>query len=275
MFSQSMFRFVLGVDNESELLLESLSWFMFLMGGCAFLVMRFVNMPYGRFASRKFGFPVNVKVAWFIQEFPSLAVPVYLVFFSTDIRPLQLSNQLLLGMFICHYIHRSLMFPFLIRGGKATPFIPFACAFIFCIYNGYLQARYLSKYAVYPSDWITDPRFLTGFTLWLFGLSVNLHSDHILRKLRKPGETGYKIPQGGMFEYVSCANFLGEIMEWFGFAIACWSLQSASFAGFGFLILSSRAAQHHRVLSAVAQPGTLLEFSKVVKVGVNSQIIHF
>ncbi|XP_072365587.1 3-oxo-5-alpha-steroid 4-dehydrogenase 1 isoform X1 [Scyliorhinus torazame] len=245
MSSQSMFRFVLGVQNESEMLLRS-SWLMVLMGVCTFLICQFVDLPYGRYAHGKFGFAVNVKAAWFIQETPSLALPLYLMFFSTDTNPLQLPNQLLLGMFICHYIHRSLIFPFLIRGGKATPFISFALAFTFCLYNGYLQARFLSKYAVYPSDWITNPRFLTGFVLWFFGLSVNLHSDHILRKLRKPGETGYKIPHGGMFEYVSGANFLGEIIEWIGFAMACWSLPSAAFAVFGLFVLSSRAAQHHR-----------------------------
>ncbi|XP_078395218.1 3-oxo-5-alpha-steroid 4-dehydrogenase 1 [Cetorhinus maximus] len=246
MFPQSFFRFVLGLDNENELLMESLSWLMILMGGCSFMVLRSVDLPYGRYASNKWGIQVNVKAAWFIQEIPSLVLPIYLMFFSTDIKPLQLPNQLLLGMFICHYTQRSLIFPFLIKGGKATPFISFILAFIFCLYNGYLQARFLSKYAVYPSDWITDQRFLTGFVLWFLGLSVNLHSDHILRKLRKPGETGYKIPHGGMFEYVSGANFLGEIVEWIGFAIACWSLPSAAFAVFGFFILASRAAQHHR-----------------------------
>lgn len=29
---------------------------------------------------------------------------------------------------------------------------------------------------------------------------------------------------GGMFQYVSGANFFGEILEWTGFAIASWSL---------------------------------------------------
>ncbi|GCC35421.1 hypothetical protein chiPu_0013905 [Chiloscyllium punctatum] len=246
MFWWSLSRLALGVDNDSEFLLKSLSWLMVLMGVVTFVLSKFVDLPYGRYACSKFGFPVNVKIAWFIQELPSLTVPLYLMCFSTDIKPLSLPNRLLLGMFIGHYIHRSLIFPFLIKGGKATPFIPFALAFIYCAFNGYLQARFLSKYAVYPSNWITDPRFLTGFALWSFGLLVNLHSDHILRKLRKPNETGYKIPHGGMFEYVSGANFLGEIIEWTGFAIACWSLPSAAFAVFGFFVLSARATQHHR-----------------------------
>ena len=46
-------------------------------------------------------------------------------------------------------------------------------------------------------------------------------SDQLLVNLRKPGETGYKIPVGGLFDYVTGANFFGEIVEWTGFALAC------------------------------------------------------
>ena len=35
-----------------------------------------------------------------------------------------------------------------------------------------------------------------GSALWLIGMLINIHSDHVLRNLRKPGETGYKIPRG-------------------------------------------------------------------------------
>ncbi|XP_069770291.1 3-oxo-5-alpha-steroid 4-dehydrogenase 1 [Narcine bancroftii] len=236
--------FLFAMGNESEFLIKS-SWMMIFLGALTFLNMNFINAPYGRYASSKYGFPVKVKVAWLIQELPSLIVPLCLLF-SADNKPLELPNFLLLGLFICHYTHRSLVYPFLIRGGKSTPFIPFALAFIFCAFNGYLQARYLIKYAVYPSDWITGPRFLTGSAFWFLGFLVNLHSDHILRNLRKPGETGYKIPRGGMFEYISGANFFGEIVEWMGYAVASWSLPTMAFALFGFLFLSSRAAQHHR-----------------------------
>ncbi|XP_043921340.1 3-oxo-5-alpha-steroid 4-dehydrogenase 1 isoform X2 [Protopterus annectens] len=228
-------------------LLEYMSWCMIFSGILAFVVLQFVNIPYGRQASSAFGFPVNVKLAWFVQEIPSLAVPaVFIILGTPATRFSQPSNQILIAMFLTHYVQRALIYPFLIRGGKATPFIPFILAFIFCMYNGYLQGRYLSQYGIYPEDWITDPRFIVGFVLWLAGLLLNLHSDHVLRTLRKPGEMGYKIPRGGMFEYVSGANFLGEIIEWTGFAVACWSLQSAAFAVFTFLILSTRAKQHHK-----------------------------
>ena len=53
----------------------------------------------------------------------------------------------------------------------------------------------------------------------------------LLVELRKPGETGYKIPHGGMFTYVSGANFCGEIIEWFGFAMATgFNLPATTFA---------------------------------------------
>lgn len=35
-----------------------------------------------------------------------------------------------------------------------------------------------------------------GSVLWFIGWLVNMHSDHILRNLRQPGESGYKIPTG-------------------------------------------------------------------------------
>lgn len=117
---------------------------------------------------------------------------------------------------------------------------------MFCTYNGYLQSRYLSQYAEYADDWVTDPRFLTGFALWLAGMLINIHSDHILRNLRQPGETGYKIPRGGLFEYVSAANYFGELVEWCGYGLASWSVQGGAFALFTFCVLLPRAQEHHQ-----------------------------
>ncbi|NWV59361.1 S5A1 dehydrogenase, partial [Malurus elegans] len=142
--------------------------------------------------------------------------------------------------------YRALIFPFLIRQGKPTPFFTFVLALLFCVFNGYLQGRSLTNYATYPPGWLADSRFIIGFLGWLIGKAINIHSDDILRNLRKPGETGYKIPRGGMFEYVSGANFFGEILEWFGFALACCTIESLAFALCSLFILGSRARQHHK-----------------------------
>lgn len=69
---------------------------------------------------------------------------------------------------------------------------------------------------------------------------------HVSPLRPRPTETGYKIPRGGAFELVSGANFFGEIVEWFGFALAAWSLPAFAFAVFTFANIGPRAASHHQ-----------------------------
>ncbi|XP_030065438.1 3-oxo-5-alpha-steroid 4-dehydrogenase 1 [Microcaecilia unicolor] len=197
-------------------LLTWLSWLMVAAGLLSFLMLRWVHVPYGRYSSHIFGPQLPVRLAWFMQELPALVLPLYLLVTRPTLHLAHTANCVLLAAFLCHYLHRTLIFPFLIRGGKPTPFITFTLAFVFCGYNGYLQSSYIISYAEYPPDWTRDPRFIIGISLWLTGSLINIHSDHILRNLRAPGETDYKIPRGGLFEYVSGANFFGEIVEWTG-----------------------------------------------------------
>ena len=48
-----------------------------------------------------------------------------------------------------------------------------------------------------------------------------------------------------MFNYISCPNHFGEIIEWFGFAIMTWSLPGLSFAIWTVCNLLPRAIHHH------------------------------
>jgi len=48
-----------------------------------------------------------------------------------------------------------------------------------------------------------------------------------------------------MFEYISGANFFGEIIEWLGFAIACWTLGGWAFALMTACNIGPRAYHHH------------------------------
>lgn len=54
------------------------------------------------------------------------------------------------------------------------------------------------------------------------------------------------IPHGGLFDYVSCANYFGELVEWFGWALAAWSLPAFAHFLFSCGNLVPRAMQHHR-----------------------------
>jgi hypothetical protein len=51
---------------------------------------------------------------------------------------------------------------------------------------------------------------------------------------------------GGAFEYVSGANFFGEIVEWTGYALASNTLAGYAFALFTVCNIGPRALAHHR-----------------------------
>ena len=91
--------------------------------------------------------------------------------------------------------YRVFLFSLSVRG-KPTPLVPALCAFFFTLVNGYMQGRYLTNYLQYDMSWFYDPRFLIGHILFLAGMAINIHSDAVLRSLRKPGDTEYKIPHG-------------------------------------------------------------------------------
>ena len=61
----------------------------------------------------------------------------------------------------------------------------------------------------------------------------------------------YLLILGGLFEYVSGANYFGECLEWTGYAIACWSWSGFVMAAFTSLFLGPRALQHHRYPTTV------------------------
>lgn len=97
---------VISSEEEELYLLDCMAYLMLFMAVCTLVSLRFENVPYGRYASSKYGFPVNVKLAWCVQELPSLLIPLYLTVSATSVKTSVLPNQLLIAMFVCHYIQR-------------------------------------------------------------------------------------------------------------------------------------------------------------------------
>ena len=205
-----------------------------------------IEATYGRYSIGSKAWMMNGKLAWVLQEVPVLIMAGVAYERGDPAAAKSYVNMFLLSMLAAHYVNRTFIFPFRLRGGKPTAVYAMLLAMAFCFTNGYIQARALTAFYVYPAEWAYDPRFIGGVALFFAGVWINTNSDDILRKLRKPGETGYKIPTGGMFEYVSGANFFGEILEWSGFALACWNLPAACFAFCTVMNIGPRAIQHHR-----------------------------
>jgi len=121
-----------------------------------------------------------------------------------------------------------------------------ASGFVFNVVNSYLNATWIGRFGAYSAAWLGDSRFVIGASVFVAGYVINRRSDAILRNLRKPGETGYKIPQGGLYGWVSCPNYFGELAIWTGWTIATWSLAGLSFAVFTAANLVPRALANHR-----------------------------
>jgi len=153
-----------------------------------------------------------------------------------------------LGLWEVHYIHRAFVYPLMRRGvARRMPLAVVCLAFAFNLVNGYWNGRYLfvDTSARY-TDWMGDPRFLLGLAVFALGFVINRRADQVLRGLRKPGESGYRIPDGGLYRWVSCPNYLGEIIEWAGWAVMTWSPPGLAFAIWTVANLAPRARAHHR-----------------------------
>ncbi|HWB63744.1 MAG TPA: 3-oxo-5-alpha-steroid 4-dehydrogenase, partial [Chitinophagales bacterium] len=106
---------------------------------------------------------------------------------------------------------------------------------------------YLGNFGgTYGAGYFTSPDFTLGIILFAAGFYINNQADTTLINLRKPGETGYKIPVGGMFNYISCPNHFGEIVEWLGFAVMAGSWPAWSFFIWAIVNLVPRALDHHK-----------------------------
>ena len=110
-----------------------------------------------------------------------------------------------------------------------------------------LQAQGLCQFSDFPKDWHKTMQFLLGVLLFVLGVSINLHSDATLRRLRALSPNRRQIPTGGLFEWVSAPHYFGEIVEWTGFCLACnASLASTAFAVYTAANLIPRGIAHHK-----------------------------
>lgn len=206
----------------------------------------FRGAPYGRHSRAGQGPTVDSRIGWIVMELPS---PLCMVLtFVTGRYRAEPWAWLFLAMWLVHYVNRTFVQPFRWRG-KPTP-IPWSIALsgaFFNLVNGASIGRWL--FAVgpgYGATWFHDPRFVLGVLLFGAGMAINLHADEVLRSLRRPGERGYRVPHGGLYRWVSCPNYLGEIVEWCGFALCTFCLPAAAFAAWTVANLLPRAIAHHK-----------------------------
>jgi len=210
-----------------------------------FIVNLKIIAPYGRHASKKWGLLINNRLAWVIMESPVLILVLYFVL--PNINSLNLVALVLFYLFGAHYVHRTFIFPFKIRGSsKKMPVTVILLAVIFNLFNGFFIGYYLGNFANYDTSWLWSLSFITGLVIFAIGAFINWRADSLLIALREDGSTGYKIPHGFLFDKISCPNHLGEMIEWCGYALMSFNLPALAFAIWTLANLIPRALAHHK-----------------------------
>ncbi|OIQ37817.1 MAG: hypothetical protein BM563_07665 [Bacteroidetes bacterium MedPE-SWsnd-G1] len=214
-----------------------------LTGIGSFVVLQFVAAPYGRHIKKGWGPELSNKLGWVLMELPSFAIIFYFFIVSN-----QSAYAVMLSvLWLIHYFNRTFIYPFRIRTkGKKMPVFIVLSAVFFNLVNAGTNGYYLAELEQYTAVNFSTWNFYLGMLLFIFGFISNQISDHILIHLRKPGETGYKIPRGYLFKYISCPNHFTELLQWGGFALMAWNIPATCFLIWTVANLIPRAIRHHK-----------------------------
>ena len=207
----------------------------------------------GRFGGGGKGVKLGSKLGWILMELPGLIVfPIVFFMGQNAFEPVPL---FFLALWMMHYTNRALITPMLMRvqpGSQSSFALNVVIAgWVTLALHGYFNAAYISELGTqYTEAWFQDPRFVLGLCIYIFGFSLNVHSDRILRNLRSknpsPDEPRYKIPYGGGFQLVSCPQYLGEILSFVGIAVMTWNLGAVFVLAITIANLVPRALYTHK-----------------------------
>lgn len=207
-----------------------------------FIALFFVKAGYGLFRTDKWGFSIDNKIAWVCMEAPVFFVMLFL-WWRSSVR-FEVVPLICFLLFELHYFQRSFVFPCLMKGKSRMPVAIMSMGIVFNLLNGFMQGEwlfYLAPDGMYSAEWLSHPCFWIGGVIFLVGMIINWHSDHVIRSLRKPGDTKHYLPVKGMYKYVTSGNYFGEFLEWVGFAVLTASPAAWVFVLWTFANLAPRA----------------------------------
>jgi 3-oxo-5-alpha-steroid 4-dehydrogenase 1 len=229
----------------TEILFDKLVLYWIGLAILVFIVNMKIIAPYGRHAAKGWGIFINNRVAWILMESPVLILVLY--FTVSNYERLNIVVWTLVFFFSAHYIHRTFIYPFRLKGSKKKmPIGVVSLAILFNLFNGFFIGYYLGNYSDYSLSWFTSLPFILGIIVFGVGAYINWKADTMLLDLRTDDFDGYRIPNGFLFNKVSCPNHLGEIIEWSGYALMSYNLPALAFAIWTAANLIPRAFAHHK-----------------------------
>jgi protein-S-isoprenylcysteine O-methyltransferase Ste14 len=233
------------MNIDSFTLYDWLLWFQIAISPIILISLIFVTAPYGRHSRGGWGLTLDSRLAWILMELPAvLTIAIVYLCYAEKIHPL---SVIFLLIWEFHYVYRTFIFPLqLRRTQKNFPVLIILFALLFNVINGFINGSYLfDMEPIESSDFFLRPHFMIGSIIFLIGFIMHFHSDRTILRLRKDPSVEYAVPRGGMFSYVTNPNYLGEFIQWSGWAILTWSPAGAAFAIFTLANLLPRAISNH------------------------------
>lgn len=174
------------------------------------------HLQYSKFTSsnsdkKPQGIKVSSRTGMLILYTPALLAGLvsFFIFPDGDLRFLLLKFAVTF-----HFFKRDLevLFVHKYSGGMILGSIIIISIFYFSAAAGLVVVHYLTLGLPKPS---INLKYI-GLILFTLGILGNFYHHNLLAKLRKPNEKGYKIPQGGLFDFVICPHYLFEIFIFVG-----------------------------------------------------------
>lgn len=160
---------------------------MALLALVVFAALHFFEAGYGYLFNPKYGPPVPNKIGWVLMESPVFVAMCVLWLLSE--RTWEAGPLTLFALFQAHYLQRAFIFPLLMRGASKMPLGIVVMGMCFNTLNALMQGGWIFYVSPegYYADWFAQPYIYIGGAMFLAGMAVNLHSDHIIRNLRRAG----------------------------------------------------------------------------------------
>jgi 3-oxo-5-alpha-steroid 4-dehydrogenase 1 len=219
------------------------AWFGSAITAFVILASGTLTASYGRHYMKSSIIPsVNGKLGWMCMEIVSPAT--ILLFFQTyKLRgPYASTGHVLLGLWLIHYVNRSVLSVILSPGMKSSRLDTVIMSIFFNLVNAGWVGHDL---ALLNTETFTfSLKTIIGLVMFILGMAINISSDYHLQseRRRKGGASGrYILPEWGLYKYILSPNYAGETVEWTGYAILLGRESGWSFVVWTICNLGPRA----------------------------------
>ena len=266
-----------------DLIAVILLYSIFILSPIIFISLFFITAPYGRHVNvlqsklskqaqkKTIGKPtvlLSKRIGWLIMESPAV-ITIFILWCISDIGIVGLvTGRISITLFLSvaffifiwefHYIYRTFIVTYLSNdeSNKFRLYVPLM-GVVFNIINGYINGWYLffknpfqNQKALIASgnivSFFTSISSIVGILLFFIGFYIHVQSDRELRRVKKNNHRKYGIPHRFLHKYIASPNYLGEIIQWWGWALLTGSIAGVAFALFTMANLVPRAFSNLR-----------------------------